>query len=638
MRRLKFFPAPYPDECYYSIFCRYFARSGSTSNKRTIFELFGEAQSLAAFVFLPRRLELVDIWLGADSPVKREKLALDNSCYAYFSTAFTRQLYEGMERKIKTGEPDRSLERRIIQKCRRSHWPERLRYCPDCAREDMERYGETYWHRMPQLPGIEYCLKHGTPIRDSEVTFRQITMAFCPASHALQCLPLQEDAEKKKYRQRYLAIAGDTEWLLRNGLKLEGCRNIARKYKELFMEKGLTTAQGVRYPDRIKTAFTEYHGEGFLKQMFQDKENYLYWLDFVFESVSEHLRPLHHILLMEFLKGSSEKFYEAIPEIEPYGNGPWPCVNKICLHYGKDGAKKVSVSYFNGLTLGQFQCETCGMKYQRSNTEQVFEEYVEHVTILNYGHYWYEMLRECVEVKKLRLTETATVLKCTTTTVKKRADEIGINPNQNRKSCIYREKDGSKTDRSQYFRSRVTELLEVQPELTASELEEQIPGAYAWFNKNDFQWLKQRLVVDQEKHYWAEWEEEQLKALISAYETIQKTGDPDRRITVGWICSVAGLRESEIKGRLHRLPNIRAFVEEAVEGKEEWLERRFKKIAARKKLAGKDLKMADIRREMSLKPNTYQKYGTFIDGLITELNCCIQGKKSDKNGLNYQQE
>ena len=246
MRRLKFFPAPYPDECYYSIFCRYFARSGSTSNKRTIFNLFGEAQSLAAFVFLPRRLELVDIWLGEDSPVKREKLALDNSCYAYFSTTFTRQLFEGMERKIKNGEPDRSLERRIIQKCRRSHWPERLRYCPDCVREDVERYGETYWHRMPQLPGVEYCLKHGTSIQDSEVTFRQITMAFYPASHALQCLTLQEDEEKKKYRQRYLAIARDTEWLLRNGLKLEGCRSIVRKYKELFMEKGLTTAQGSR--------------------------------------------------------------------------------------------------------------------------------------------------------------------------------------------------------------------------------------------------------------------------------------------------------------------------------------------------------------------------------------------------------
>lgn len=78
-----------------------------------------------------------------------------------------------------------------------------------------------------------------------------------------------------------------------------------------------------------------------------------------------------------------------------------------------------------------------------------------------------------------------------------------------------------------------------------------------------FQYLVQSkqiaFYIDQEKHYWSEWEE-QLKALISAYETIRKTGDTDIRITVGWICTVAGLRESEIKGRLHRFPDIRAFV------------------------------------------------------------------------------
>lgn len=619
MRRLKFFPAPYPDECYYSIFCRYFARSGSTSNKRTIFELFSEAQSLAAFVFLPRRLELVDTWLGADSPVKREKLALDNSCYAYFSTAFTRQLFEGMERKIKTGEPDRSLERRIIQKCRRSHWPERLRYCPDCVREDVERYGETYWHRMPQLPGVEYCLKHGTPIQDSEVTFRQITMAFCPASHALQGLTLQEDAEKKKYRQRYLAIARDTEWLLRNGLKLEGCRSIARKYKELFMEKGLTTAQGVRYPDRIKTAFTEYHGEGFLKQLFQDKENYLYWLDFVFESVSEHLRPLHHILLMEFLKETAQGFFSSVPDNEPYGNGPWPCINKVCCHYGKDGAEKISVTYMNGQTIGHFRCTRCGMKYQRSRPWQEFEEYADHAVILDYGDYWYRKLRECVEAKGLNQAETAKVMKCTTTTVRKRAEEIGLNLHVNRKSCIYHEKEWKGIDRSQYFRAKVGEALQYQPELTAKELDELVPGAYAWFHKNDFQWLKERLVIDQDKQYWMVWEQEHLELLKEAYECIKQTGDSDRRITIGWLCSTAGLHECEIKGKLHRFPEIRAFVEEVVEGKEEWLARRFKKIAERKRIAGGILRLTDIKREMSLKPNTYKKYASLIKGLIEQL-------------------
>lgn len=620
MRRLKFFPAPYPDECYYSIFCRYFARSGSTSNKRTIFELFGEAQSLAAFVFLPRRLELVDIWLGADSQVNREKLALDNSCYAYFSTAFTRQLLKGMERKIKTGEPDRKLERRIIQKCRWSHWPERLRYCPDCVREDVEKYGETYWHRTPQLQGAEYCLKHGTPIQDSEVTFRQITMAFCPASHALQCLTLQEDAEKKKYRQRYLSIARDTEWFLQNGLKLGGCRSIARKYKELFMEKGLATAQGVRYPDRIKTAFTEYHGEGFLKQLFQDKEDYLYWLDFVFESVSEHLRPLHHILLMEFLKETAQDFFYSVPDNEPYGNGPWPCINKVCCHYGKDGAEKISITYMNGQAIGHFRCTGCGMKYQRSRPWQEFEEYADHAVILDYGDYWYRKLKECVEAKGLNQAETAKVMKCTTTTVRKRAEEIGLDLHVNRKSCIYHEKEWKEIDRSQYFRAKVNEALQYQPELTAKELDELVPGAYAWFHKNDFQWLKERLVIDQDKQYWTVWEQEHLKLLKKAYECIKQTGDSDRRITIGWLCSTAGLRECEIKGRLHRFPDIKCFVDEVVESKEEWLDRRITAIAGEKEKSGDKMTIADVKKNMGLKPNTYRKYGAYIEMLIQQLN------------------
>lgn len=620
MRRLRFFPTPYPDECYYSIFCRYFARSGSTSNKRTIFELFGEAQSLASFVFLPRRLELVETWLGTDSPVTRESLALDNSCYAYLSTAFTEPVFRGMERKIKTGKADRGMERRIIQKCRLSHWPEYLRYCPDCSREDMEIYGETYWHRLPQLPGIVYCPKHGKLIQNSSVALRQITMAFFPASHALQNLEQREDTAEQHYRLKYLAIAKDSEWLLENGLSLGGCRSIARKYKELFMEKGLTTAQGVRYPERIRAAFTEYHNEDFLKQLFPGRENPLYWLEFAFISVSEHLRPLHHILLMEFLNGSVQKFYQSAPDNEPYGKGPWPCINKICCHYGKDGAEKISVTYLNGQTIGHFQCTDCGMKYQRSQPWQTFEEYAGHAVILDYGDYWHEMLRECVEIKKLNQAETAKVMKSSTETVKKRAEEIGLNFDVNRKSCIYREKNWKEIDRSKYFRQKVSNVLVEHPELTAKELDELVPGAYAWFHKNDFQWLKERLVTEQDKQYWAVWEQEQLKLLRGAYECIKKNGDPDRRITIGWLCTTAGLRECDIKGRLHRFPDLRYFVNDVVESKEEWLRRRFIEIAKNKELSGEKVTIADIKRSMSLKPDTYRKYAKYIKNLIAQLN------------------
>lgn len=618
MRRLKFFPTPYPDECLYSIFCRYYVRSGSTSNKRTVFELFGEAQSLASFVYLPRRLELVEEWVGKGSLITRERLADGNSCYGYFSVAFPEAMLQGMEEKINKGGSDRSLERQMIQKWRRSHWPEYLRYCPECTKEDIERFGETYWHRLPQLPGVEYCPVHGAAIQNSSVHLKETTMRFLPASHALCRLDKKEESGMQVHKEKYLMIAKDSEWLLSNGRRMNGCREVARKYKELFMEKGLTTAQGIRYTERIKSEFINYHGEGFLNQLFSDRKNPLYWLDFAFVSVSEHLRPLHHILLMEFLKGSAEGFCKAEPDNEPYGSGPWPCINKLCCHYGKDGAEKVSVSYLNGQTIGQFYCAECGMRYQRSRPWQTFGEYASHAVKLDYGHLWYDKLRKCILEDGLCPSNVAKVMKSTKKTVEIRAAEIGLDIKVNSRTRIFYS-NGKRVSADVYYHEKVSEILEHHTELTAKELNELIPGAYSWFSKNDFQWLKDRLVTDQEKRYWAEWEQKQLECLKDAYTTIQKEGDPDRRVTIGWLCTVAGLRESEIKGRLHRFEAIRAFIDEVVESKEEWLMRRFRVISEKKKGMGKKIALADIRREMSLKPNTYKRYELFIEDLLKEL-------------------
>ena len=107
---------------------------------------------------------------------------------------------------------------------------------------------------------------------------------------------------------------------------------------------------------------------------------------------------MHYILLMECFCGSPENFLTAEPENEPYGKGPWPCVNKLCPFYGKDSARRIWFAYINGKIRAQFQCSYCGMKYQRSNPEQEFQEYANEVIILEYGSLWYDTLRDCVEV------------------------------------------------------------------------------------------------------------------------------------------------------------------------------------------------------------------------------------------------
>ena len=43
---------------------------------------------------------------------------------------------------------------------RKDHRPRKLRYCPMCAEEDRKRYGETYWHRLHQMIGVNICGKH----------------------------------------------------------------------------------------------------------------------------------------------------------------------------------------------------------------------------------------------------------------------------------------------------------------------------------------------------------------------------------------------------------------------------------------------------------------------------------------------
>ena len=80
------------------------------------------------------------------------------------------------------------------------------------------------------------------------------------------------------------------------------------------------------------------------------------------------------------------------------------------------------------------------------------------------------------------------------------------------------------------------------------------------------------------------------------------------------------MRESEIKGRLHRFENIHAFIGEAVDSKEEWLESRFSRIVVRKRMHGEKMGFDDVRRKMGLKPITYHKYRVFIEILIKKLN------------------
>jgi len=42
------------------------------------------------------------------------------------------------------------------------------RFCTTCAREEVRRWGESYWHRAHNLPGVLACEKHGTVLHETD--------------------------------------------------------------------------------------------------------------------------------------------------------------------------------------------------------------------------------------------------------------------------------------------------------------------------------------------------------------------------------------------------------------------------------------------------------------------------------------
>ncbi|WP_109477555.1 TniQ family protein [Paraburkholderia sp. C35] len=86
----------------------------------------------------------------------------------------------------------------------------RLRFCVECRESDVRQYGETYWHRRHQLPGVFMCLTHCRPLLETDIPAGSNKMRHCnylPADTEGKEFPLLIDNVKmKKIAQASIAM------------------------------------------------------------------------------------------------------------------------------------------------------------------------------------------------------------------------------------------------------------------------------------------------------------------------------------------------------------------------------------------------------------------------------------------------
>ena len=163
--RIAYFPEIYPDELIYSVLARFYIHSGYSAY---IF--------CAEDVFVNRRVSPDKEFVNVLKPEVLESLCRK---MAVPELVERHTMFPYYARFLPYGRRSRAFEamcsmsgdyHNLLAIPKQKNGEHRyLRYCPLCAEEDRQLYGETYWHRSHQLTGVSVCPKHGSILLNSSI-------------------------------------------------------------------------------------------------------------------------------------------------------------------------------------------------------------------------------------------------------------------------------------------------------------------------------------------------------------------------------------------------------------------------------------------------------------------------------------
>ena len=159
-------PEPYPDEFLNSIIARYHCHSGNILEAKSRCELCGVPyeKKWISNVNHQTVFDTMRKYIEAHGPT----IGTMTECFIKYTSFPFEARFLSTESKKKMislylpseEEKDSKRKRRLLRNGITAPEASYLRYCPDCVREDIEKYREPYWHRIHQLRIMQCCPVH----------------------------------------------------------------------------------------------------------------------------------------------------------------------------------------------------------------------------------------------------------------------------------------------------------------------------------------------------------------------------------------------------------------------------------------------------------------------------------------------
>ncbi|MFT4413329.1 TnsD family transposase [Fredinandcohnia humi] len=612
-----FFPTPFMDELLYSVLARYYCYSGSENSKKTMDEVFNSS-FICASLTLPSKLKQLCANLPTPDFYTPNQLIKDCTLLPYFSPFIPEERYMEI-RDVMTNYKGSNLYMKLGMPATTIKSPNCLRYCIECIKEDDAKYGEIYWHRAHQVEGVIICHKHDTILVNSNIPYSQRKN-----KHKFHRLTKEASTNgltsKLDWHNKELShlrfIAEQTYYLLQNEIAPLGQEEIRKFYIAKLQELNLATVSGRIRWINLTEKFNKYFGSKLLLELecYINAEKEHTWLHKLLRKPRVTCHPLRHILLLGFLGETIQSLVNEIKVIGylPFGNRPWPCLNKAADHFHKLVVKSCIVTrdYKTKKPVGTFSC-FCGFIYSRKGPDTDKEDRFKIGLIKEFGSVWELKL---IEVSKMKLS------------LRKKAELLGVDPKtvKNRLNLVKERKieivcNQGKDD----IRNQWTSLLQTNIGESISEIRAMAPNIYIWLYRNDREWLNKNYPVNTKNKSkviykridWEQRDKEIAKKVKAIAKEILQEDTKLIRITKNEIGRRFG-RLSWLYKNLEKMPETKKEINNVLESIEQFQIRRIKKVISEMKKTNSIVKDWEVIRKAGLNKRAAEKLKSIIQNEI----------------------
>jgi hypothetical protein len=448
----------------------------------------------------------------------------------------------------------------------------------------------------------------------------------------------------KRHDRLRQEIATNARWLLNWHGPYPGSESLRDRYYNYLLRQGLAYYNGRIRVNKLIRTFTDFYSPKFLEDLNcpleKSRVNWLLRLVMPCKSMAAQ-HPLRHILLIVFLGSTAEDVFTKYENFKPFGDGPWPCLNRVADHYKHLTVTECRVTDSlvrnrRGKPRGEFFCRCgCGFAYTRTGPDMSADDRSRFDSVISYGQVWEKTFKEQWHSRAITLRAMAKTFGVIEVTLQRHAIRLGMSLNRESRGSRPNNWVVKRHGKSRHtlaaarnkYRATWLSVRKKHPKAGRKRLQTLAYYTWWWLSKNDREWLGNNSPESRTSNPppprldWNKVDHEVSAEVESAASQIMNADGKPVRISKAAIIAIVG-RRGWIESALDKLPRTATVLEKYLETPEEFAIRRLiwtaeqfraaRRVPTRHQL----IRRADLESRKAIRSKIVQQK---VDSLLREF-------------------